>query len=112
MDKVKSKYLSKSAKEIYKQLNDVVMEKYFAQLYKEGYAAYQRGRYADAIKALKQITDENEDYQDGYAAYYLAQSYRRSNDLESAKPYYQYVIEHYPDTERARTAQNYVNAQE
>lgn len=112
LDKVKSKYLSKSAKEIYKQLNDVVMEKYFAQLYKEGYAAYQRGRYADAIKALKQITDENEDYQDGYAAYYLAQSYRRSNDLESAKPYYQYVIEHYPDTERARTAQNYVNAQE
>lgn len=33
-------------------------------------------------------------------------------DLKSAKPYYQYVIENYPDTERARTSQNYVDAQE
>ncbi len=112
LDKVKTKYLSKSAKSIYKELSDVVMEKYFTQLYREGYSAYQKGRYAEAIEAFKQITDEKEDFHDGYAAYYLAQSYRRSNDLQSAKPYYQFVIDNYPDTERARTAQNYVNAQE
>ena len=62
---------------------------------------YSRGKYKDAIDTLKQITDEQEDFQDGSAAYYLA-----------AKPYYQYVIENYPDTERARTSQNYVDAQE
>ena len=55
---------------------------------------------------------EQEDFQDGSAAYYLAQSYRKNGDLKSAKPYYQYVIENYPDTERARTSQNYVDAQE
>ena len=66
----------------------------------------------DAIDTLKQITDEQEDFQDGSAAYYLAQSYRKNGDLKSAKPYYQYVIENYPDTERARTSQNYVDAQE
>lgn len=112
LDKVKSKYLSPKAKTIYDELNGVVKEKYFAQLYREGYAAYQRGKYAEAIESLKQITDEQEDYHEGYAAYYLAQSYRRSNDLESAQPYYQYVIDNYPNTERARTALNYVNAQE
>ncbi len=112
LDKVEDKYLSKKAKGVYNELNGIVKEKYFAQLYNEGYSAYRRGRYADAIEKLKQITDEQEDYRDGYATYYLAQSYRRNNDLASAKPYYQYVIDNYPDTERSRTALNYVNAQE
>lgn len=112
LDKVKSKYLSSTAKTIYNDLNGIVKEKYFAQLYSDGYSAYRRGRYTEAIEKLKLITDEQEDYKEGYAAYYLAQSYRRNNDLASAKPYYQYVIDNYPDTERARTALNYVNAQE
>ena len=64
---------------------------------------YSRGKYKDAIDTLKQITDEQEDFQDGSAAYYLAQSYRKNGDLKSAN---------YPDTERARTSQNYVDAQE
>lgn len=112
LGKVKTKYLSSSAKEIYTTLNDEVQDKYLNQLYKEGYSAYSHGNYADAIDTLKQITDKQEDFNDGSAAYYLAQAYRKNGDLKSAKPYYQYVIENYPDTERARTSQNYVDAQE
>lgn len=112
LGKVKTKYLSSSAKEIYTALNDEVQDKYLNQLYKEGYSSYSRGKYADAIDTLKQITDKQEDFNDGSAAYYLAQAYRKNGDLKSAKPYYQYVIENYPDTERARTSQNYVDAQE
>ena len=58
------------------------------------------------------MVDEQEDYGEGNAAYYLAQAYRKSGDLASARLYYQYVIDNYPNTERARTAQNYVDAQE
>ena len=112
LDKVKTKYLSDKAKTIYDDIHGEVQDKYLNQLYKEGYSLYSRGKYKDAIDTLKQITDEQEDFQDGSAAYYLAQSYRKNGDLKSAKPYYQYVIENYPDTERARTSQNYVDAQE
>ena len=73
--------------------------------------ALQAGKYEDAITDLQKIVDEEEDFQDGSAAYYLAQSYRKNGDLDSAKPYYQYVIDKHPGTERARTSQNYVDAQ-
>jgi tetratricopeptide (TPR) repeat protein len=112
LDKVNTKYLSKKAKTIYKDLHSIVQEKYLAQLFQDGYKAYQYGKYEDAITLLQEIVDEQEDYNEGSAAYYLAQSYRKNGDLTSAKPYYQYVIDNYPDTERARTSQNYANAQE
>lgn len=112
LEKVKTKYLSQKSKTIYTALNEEVQEKYLAKLYRDGYSAYSHGKYEDSVKLLKQIVDEDEDYNDGSAAYYLAQSYRRGGDLESAKPYYQYVIDNHPDTERARTSQNYVDAEE
>lgn len=111
LDKVNTSYLSKKAKSIYKDLNDEVRSQYLDKLYQEGYGYYQRGKYKDAITDLQKIVDEEEDFQDGSAAYYLAQSYRKNGDLDSAKPYYQYVIDKHPGTERARTSQNYVDAQ-
>jgi TolA-binding protein len=109
LDKVNTEDLSKSARKIYTALSSVVQERNFSQLYQEGYSAYQSGRYEEAIPALQEIVDAQEDYNDGSAAYYLAQAYRRSGDLESAKPYYQFVVENHPNTERARTARNYVD---
>ena len=111
LDKVNTSYLSKKAKSIYKDLNDEVRSQYLDKLYQDRYGYYQRGKYEDAITDLQKIVDEEEDFQDGSAAYYLAQSYRKNGDLDSAKPYYQYVIDKHPGTERARTSQNYVDAQ-
>lgn len=111
LDKVNTSYLSKKAKSIYRDLNDEVRSQYLDKLYQEGYGYYQRGKYEDAITDLQKIVDEEEDFQNGSAAYYLAQSYRKNGDLDSAKPYYQYVIDKHPGTERARTSQNYVDAQ-
>ena len=48
-------------------------------------------------------------YKDGSAVYYLAQAYRKNGDIEAAKPYYQYIIDNYPDTQMANTSKNYVN---
>ena len=50
-----------------------------------------------------------EDYDDGNAIYYLAQSYRKLEDMENAKKYYQRMVELHPGTERARTSQNYLD---
>lgn len=112
IEKVDTSYLSKSAKKIYEGLNEQVQAKYLETLYNDGYSNYSRGRYEDAVDCLQKVVDEKEDYADGNAAYYLAQAYRRGGDLESAKPYYQYILENYPNTERARTARNYADAQQ
>ena len=112
LEKVDTSYLSKGSKTIYNDLNDKVQGQYLEKLYQEGYQYYQRGNYDDAIKDLKKVVKKQEDFRDGSAAYYLAQSYRKNNKLETAKQYYQYVVDNYPGTERARTSQNYVDAQE
>ena len=54
----------------------------------------------------------DETYENGNALYYLAQSYRRNDDLKNAKVYYQKVVELYPGTERAANAQRYLDIEE
>ena len=51
----------------------------------------------------------DENYHDGYALYYLAQSYRKNNDIDNARTYYQKVVELYPNTERSSRAQKYLD---
>lgn len=34
---------------------------------------------------MQKVVDMEETYKDGYALYYLAQAYRKNNDLETAK---------------------------
>lgn len=112
LEKVRPAYLFDSAKLTYSDLKAKVQEKYLQMLYDEGYDAYANGDYNTAVVNLQKVTDEDIDYESGNAAYYLAQAYRRNGDLASAKEYYQYVIDNYPGTQRARTSQNFVNAQE
>lgn len=69
-------------------------------------------QYDEAITNLLKVIEMDETYENGNALYYLAQSYRKNDDLDSAKPYYEKVIELYPGTERAATAQNYVDIEE
>ena len=54
-------------------------------------------------------SDSQEDYEDGYAMYYLAQSYRNLENKEKAIQYYTRFIEIRPGTKRATTSQNYLN---
>lgn len=105
---VKQDDLSEEAKAIYDEMNTSLNAEYIQTLYTDGYNAYSSGKYADAIDALKKVTEMDESYENGNAIYYLAQSYRKNNDMESAKPYYEKVIELYPNTERANNAKNYL----
>ncbi len=103
--------LTDSAKTMYNTLWTEVSGEYYSSLYTTGYTSYRDGNYADAVAKLQIVVDYNIDFEEGYAAYYLAQSYRKGGDAESAKQYYQYVIDHYPDTERANTAKKHVNGE-
>ena len=93
---------SDKAKTIYDDVNAKVNEKYLASMYQEGYSAYNKGNQTTAIEKLKKVVEMDESYQNGNAIYYLAQAYRRADDMEQAVIYYQKVLEQYPGTERAR----------
>ena len=104
--------LSADAKSIYDTINAQVNAEYMAALYKEGYDAYSGKKYDDAVSALSKVVEMDENYENGNALYYLAQAYRKNEDMENAKIYYQKVVELYPNTERAANSQNYLDQSE
>uniref|UniRef100_UPI00405624E7 tetratricopeptide repeat protein n=1 Tax=Agathobacter sp. TaxID=2021311 RepID=UPI00405624E7 len=108
LESVHVSHLSENMVTIYNTLSESVMEKYHRQLYTSGYSNYSGGNYAAAVEELAKVVAANPAYKDGYASYYLAQAYRKNGDIESAQQHYRYVIENYPNTERARTARNYI----
>lgn len=108
--KVKEEDLSGAAKNIYNDISAKINEQYLATMYQEGYSAYTKGSWEEAIDKLGKVVEMEEDYQSGNAVYYLAQSYRRTEQLEEAMQYYQIVVRDHPGTERARVAQNFINS--
>ena len=54
--------------------------------------------WQEAIDKLSKVVEIEEDYQNGNAVYYLAQSYRRTEELEKAFAYYQIVVNTHPGT--------------
>ena len=105
-------YLSDDARTIYDTINAKVNEEYITAMYQEGYSAYNAQNFEEAIPKLEKVVELDETFQDGYALYYLAQAYRKNNDLENAKIYYQKIVDLYPGTERAANAQNYLAIEE
>lgn len=101
--------LSESAKTVYDEVNGKVNEQYLASVYEKGSSAYNSYNYEEAVTELEKVVQMDEDYDDGNAIYYLAQSYRKLEDTENAKKYYQRVVELHPKTERARTSQSYLD---
>lgn len=106
---VKPELLSVSAKAVYDEINSKVNEQYIASIYAKGETAYNNQRFDEAVAELEKVVKIQEDYEDANAVYYLAQSYRKLEDIENAKKYYQRMVELRPGTERARTSQNYLN---
>lgn len=105
-------YLEDASKAIYDTIYADINAEYAENLYKEGTAAYNAQEYQEAITSLEKVIELDETYDNGNALYYLAQAYRKNDDLESAKTYYQKVVDLYPGTERAATSQNYLDIEE
>ena len=106
---VDASLLDGHAKAIYDSLNTKVNEQYISAVYAQAEQDYRAGRYPEAVTGLEKVVQVEEDYNDGYAIYYLAQSYRQTGDLENAKKYFQRMVELHPGTSRARRSQQYLN---
>lgn len=109
---VNPEYLSDTAKTTYDTINAEVNAEYISTLYTAGTDAYSKQDFEEAIKNLETVVEMDETYEDGNALYYLAQAYRKNDDLDTAKTYYQKVVDLYPGTERASTSQNYIDIEE
>lgn len=109
---VNIEYLSDEAKKVYDAVNAQVNAEYLATLYQTAYNEYSAQNFGEAIENFKKVTELDETYENGNALYYLAQAYRKNDDMENAKIYYQKVVDLYPGTERAAVAQNYLSQEE
>ena len=95
--------LSDDAKILYSSIFSEVGVTAVNDLYKTGYAAYEKGDYDTAIADLGKCYEL--DNTQGDALYFLARSYHKSGDTENAKIYYQKVIEEFPNTRKATDAE-------
>ena len=109
LENIDTTQLSATALELYNTVWNTVSVNYYETLFNTGYNSYVAENFPEAISNLLRVVNKDMSYKDGTAVYYLAQAYRKSGDIEAAKPYYQYVIDNYPDTQQANTAKNYVN---
>ena len=112
LENVDAAMLTGAAGQIYQNMSQQITEQYIGILYQQGKFAYDRQMYQEAVEKLQKVIDTDENYEEGYALYYLANAYRKLEQKEQALTYYQKVIELMPGTERARTAQAYIDEQQ
>lgn len=109
---VNTDYLSDDSMTVYDTINAQVNAEYISAVYKEATDAYNAQEFTQAIEDYLKVIELDETYDNGNALYYLAQSYRRNDDMDNAKNYYQKFADLYPGTERAANAQRYLNTEE
>lgn len=81
------------------------------ELYGLSQQNYEVANYDAAISNLEMVMRMDEGYEDGGAMLLLAQSYEKSGEQDKANLRYQKIIESYPGTEAADTAQEALNVQ-
>lgn len=108
LSQVNQDLLSEASRAIYESVNAQVNQQYVGTVYQQAMQAYNTQDYQAAVTEFEKVVKIEEDYDDGNAIYYLAQSYRKIEDLPNAKKYYQKMVELHPNTARARTSQTYL----
>lgn len=99
--------LSIDATVLYNNITSDINDARFTAILNEGIAAFEAGDYAKAIETLNTARGiKPEDYN---TLSYLAHSYRLSGDTASAKDIFNKIIELFPGTHRAETAQRYLS---
>lgn len=107
-------YVAEQATEAYRNLYARLMElvgsRMAASLYESGCVSINQGDYSAAIDTLEKawyFDETNSDY-----LYQLAQAYRLSDNMEKAKETYQRVIDLFPETMNAQSAQEHLSGGE
>ena len=96
---------SEAFQKLYKTLLGLIGPQLSAQYYGTGYNAYRSEDYATAIENLSKAVIYDETNKDAWLS--LGNSYRKSVDAQNAITTYDKIIELFPDTETARSAQRY-----
>ena len=102
LDEVDSSQLSETAKALYSQIYGPLHMEEVKALFDAGSAAYTSGNHDEVIDKMEQVVAVEEDYEDGYAMYYLARAYEAKQENAKALPLFQRFAETHPGTERAR----------
>ena len=106
LDQVDPDQLSDNARAIYNQIYGSLHADEVQALYEAGSAAYDAQNYQEAVTNLSQVVDYEQDYDDGYALYYLARSYENLGQNAEALDMFQRFADTHPGTQRATYANN------
>lgn len=97
---------SKAYQELYRSLVDTVGPSIAKSYYEEGYDAYRRELFEEAIPNLAKAFEF--DKTNGDALLYLGNSYKNTEQKDKAVEIYKQVQELFPNSERARKAENFI----
>lgn len=110
LELISKEYVENEATESFKELYQILMSEIgptVAQTYYDtGYEAYRTEDYVTAIENLTKAFEY--DSENGEALYNLGNAYNKSGDTINAVEIYQQVIELFPNTEKAKKAENYI----
>ncbi len=109
MEEIDINLLGAQARASFNTLKAQVDEQYTEVVYKQADELYKAQNFAEALAGLEKVVAAEEDYNDGYAIYYLANCYRETGDIANAQKYYQRMVELHPGTQRAARSQQYLN---
>lgn len=102
--------LDANGKTIYESVNGTIQEAAAKDTYAQASSLFRTRKYEEAIPLLAQVVDYDPEYSDGYALYYLAQSYENTEDTTTAAKYYAQFAELFPRTSRGRVAKSKAEA--
>ena len=91
------------ARDIYTTIYEATRSAAETQLAQDGLNAYQNGQYMDAIDYYQKVLRLNSENLD--ALYYIGASYQNLADLDNAMNYYEQLINNYPTSSQASSAQ-------
>ncbi len=104
LEKANKKLLGKNGKALYQTLTEQIDQQTLVTKYQEGETAFNQRKYPDAIKALKEVVDLDDTYDNGDAMYKLAQAYENNGDTKNALKYYRKVAKDYARYYRGRNS--------
>lgn len=109
IEKVDAGLLDAQSKTVYDQMSTLINEQYLVFVYQQAEQDFNNRNFEAAIPGYEKVIEAEEDHDDGYAIYHLAQSYRQTGDTVNAMKYFQRMVELHPGTQRARVSRQYLD---
>lgn len=110
LNSVNRDLLSARGQAMYDVIHAAVYAKILEETYNTAEQAYWKEDYNAAKESFGQVVFIDQTYHNGDALFYLAESRWNTWDFDNAKETYQKVIDQYPNTSHARTAQERIDS--